>query len=349
MKSKLHFLIIVALLSTTLAACESPSNTPGTPITVVPSTRTLFAVSEGEYTHNNSTLDAVLFRDSSSHYDTIDDHGVVTGMGEGNDILLWGNRVIVLDNYANSIYVVDADSLKKLATISMGTDGPNKMVLIRPNLLLVTRRNQNSAAIINLTTNSIEDTVTLGEPSIAVAVLDNKAFITGGTYNTIGHLHVIDLTSLQQISSTVILTDPERAVADSASGQIILGCDGIYQTVSPRIYWVNATTNALVDSVNALTDSASITFTTGGRVSLIENGTLRSMDNVNHVVGTPILSNATPYYDGYFDATSNAYYLGNPGDYTNNGTIDAYNASTGALLWSRPAGIAPAHFAFYNP
>ncbi len=48
-------------------------------------------------------------------------------MGEGNDILVAGNRVVVLDNAANSIYIVDADSLRKLATISMGTDGPNKI------------------------------------------------------------------------------------------------------------------------------------------------------------------------------------------------------------------------------
>ena len=224
------------------------------------------------------------------------------------------------------------------------------MALIRlePYCLLrvATKRAQ---PIINLTTNTIEDTVPLGEPSIAVALMDNKAFITGGTYNTIGHLHVIDLTTLQQISSTVILTDPERVVADSASGQIILGCDGIYQTVASRIYWVNGTTNALVDSANASNDSVSITFTTGGRVSLIENGTLLALDNVNHAIGAPILSNKISYYEGLYDATSNAYYLGNAGAFSNNGTIDAYNGTTGALLWSRQAGIAPAHFAFYNP
>jgi len=244
--------------------------------------------------------------------------------------------------------VMNADSLKNPVMISMGMDAPNKMAVIGSNRLLVTRRNRTSAAIIDLSANMIVDSIVLGEPSIAVAVLDNKAFITGGTYNTIGHLHVIDIPSLHQISSTVIGTDPERAVADSASGQIILGCDGIYQTTSPKIYWVNASNNSLADSANAASDSVSITFTSGGRVSLIENGILRILDNVNHVIGTPILSNSISYYEGYYDSTSNAYYLGNAGDYTNPGTIDAYSATTGALLWSRRAGIAPAHFAFYH-
>jgi hypothetical protein len=353
MKHKLHLLSIAAIISIVFAGCEAATNSVNNPVTPAPSNRTLFAVSEGGYESNNSRLDAILFQHDSAGYDTLDKPGVLTGMGEGNDILFAGNHAIVLDNYANSIYIVDADSLRKLATISMGTDGPNKMALIRPNLLLVTRRNQNSAAIINLITNSIEDTIPLGEPSIAVALMDNKAFITGGTYTSTAHLHVVDLTSLQEISSTVILTDPERAVADSASGQIILGCDGVFQTVAARIYWVNGTTNALVDSANAINDSVGITFTTGGRVSLIENGTLLALDNVNHAIGAPILSNKLSYYEGYYDATSNAYYLGNPGQgiaaFTANGSIDAYNATTGALLWSRPAGIAPAHFAFYNP
>jgi hypothetical protein len=347
MKHKLHLLPIVALLSVLLAGCESATTPPANPLTIVPSTRTLFAISEGNG-NKNSTLDAILFHHDSTGYDTIDNHGILIGMSEGNDILINGNRVIVLDNGANSIYIVDADSLKKLATISMGTDGPNKMALISQNLLLVTRRNQTSAAIIDLTANVIVDTIGIGEPSIAVAVLDNKAFITGGTYTSTAHLHVIDLASRQQITSTVILTDPERAVADSSSGQIVLASEGVYQTVAGRIYWVNASTNALVDSANASNDSVAITFTTGGRVSLIENGTLRALDNVNHVIGSTILSNDTSYYEGCYDATSNAYYLGNAGAYSNNGTIATYNGTSGAFLWSRSAGIAPAHFAFYH-
>ncbi len=348
MKHKLHLLFFASLLAFIYSGCESPTNSTPNTITVVPSSRTLFVVNEGEFQSNNSSLTAILFHHDSTEYDTTDDPKVLGGWGEGNDILLSGNHAIILDNYANSIYILNADSLKLLATISLGTDGPNKMALIGPNMLLVTRRNQTSAAVINLSTNTVIDTIGLGEPSIAVAVLDNKAFITGGTYNSTGHLHVIDIATLQQISSMPILTDPERAVADSASGQIILGCDGIYQSVSARVYWVNATSNVLVDSANASNDSVSITFTTGGRVSLIENGTLRALDNVNHAIGEPLLSSATSYYEGYFDATSNAYYLGNAGNFSNAGTIDAYSGTSGAFLWSRPAGIAPGHFAFYH-
>jgi outer membrane protein assembly factor BamB len=351
MKHKFHIISLTAVAALMIAGCESPTNPPSNIITVAPSP-TLFVVNEGFFGHNNSSLDAMLFKTDSGKTDTISDHNVLSGMGEGNDILLNGNRAIILDNGANSIYILDVDSLKKLATIPMGIDGPNKMALIGTSLLLVTRRNQTSAAIIDLTANAVVDTIGIGEPSIAVAVLDNKAFITSGNYNAPGHLHVIDLASRKQIASSVILSDPERAVADSSSGQIVLGSDGIYQTVAPRIYWVNASTNALVDSVNAMNDSVSITFTTGGRVSLIENGTLRALDDVNHTIGAPILSNSLSYYEGYYDAASNAYYLGNPGQgqaaFTGNGTIDAYNASTGALLWSRSAGIAPAHFAFYH-
>ncbi|HET6401019.1 MAG TPA: hypothetical protein VFH95_06420 [Candidatus Kapabacteria bacterium] len=347
MKHKHYLFPVVALLM--LSACETATTPPNNPITVVPSTRTLFLANEGSYGSNNSSLDAILFHHDSTGYDTILNHGVLTGMGEANDILIAGNRVIVLDEYSNAIHIVDADSLRPEAVIPMGTDGPNKMALIGPNLLMVTRRNQTSAAIIDLTSNTIVDTIGLGEPSIAVAVLNNKAFLTGGTYGGTGHLHVIDLSTRHQIASNTLLSGPERAVADSTSGQIVIASDGIYQTVAGRIYWVNATTNALVDSANAVNDSATITFTTGGRVSLIENGTLLALDNVNHSIGAPILlSSKTVYFEGYYDAATNAYYMGNAGNFVNAGTLDAYNASTAALEWSRPTGIAPGHFAFYH-
>jgi hypothetical protein len=348
MKHKLHLLFLTALVVLMLAGCES-STTPPTPpvVPITPSIRTLFAVSEGSGS-SNSSLSAILFRHDSTGYDT-DIHSVISGMGEGNDILLNGNRVIVLDNGANSIHIVYADSLTELVSIPMGMDGPNKMALIGTNLLLVTRRGQTSAAIIDLTQNKIVDTIGIGEPSIAVAVLDNKAFITGGIYNGTDHLHVIDLNSRKEIASSLLLSGAERAVADSASGQIVLVSDGVYPpVVAPRIYWVNATSNTIVDSASAINENALITLTTGGRVSLIENGALRALDNVNHAIGAPILSTSTSYYEGLYDSTSNAYYLGNAGAFSSNGTIDAYNASTGALLWSRTAGIAPAHFAFYH-
>ncbi len=348
MKHKLHLLFVTALIACMIAGCESSTTPPNTVIKIAPSTRTLFAISEGDGS-NSSALDAILFHHDSTGYDTIDDQGIISGMGEGNDILINGNRVIVLDNGANSIYIVDADSLKKLATISMAMDGPNKMAFIGSNLLLVTRRNQTSVAIIDLATNTMTDTIGIGEPSIAVAVLDNKAFITSGVYNGADHLHVIDLNSRKEIASSLLLSGAERAVADSASGQIVLVSDGAYPaTVAPRIYWVNASSNTIVDSASAIDKNAQITLTTGGRVSLIENGVLHTLDNVNHAIGAPILSSSTVYYEGLYDSTSNAYYLGNAGDYSSPGTIDAYNAATGALLWSRPAGIAPAHFAFYH-
>ena len=120
MNHKLHLLSIAALLSIVLAGCESATTSVNNPVTPAPSNRTLFAVSEGAFQSNNSRLDAILFQHDSTGYDTLDKPGVLTGMGEGNDILVAGTRVVVLDNAANSIYIVRwQDSLRKLATISI--------------------------------------------------------------------------------------------------------------------------------------------------------------------------------------------------------------------------------------
>ena len=102
MKHKFHIISLTAVAALMIAGCESPTNPPSNIITVAPSP-TLFVVNEGFFGHNNSSLDAMLFKTDSGKTDTISDHNVLSGMGEGNDILLNGNRAIILDNGANSI------------------------------------------------------------------------------------------------------------------------------------------------------------------------------------------------------------------------------------------------------
>src|SRR3974390_1995270 len=95
--SFLNYGAAVVLLALGLSACEHSTTTPQNPIPIPASTRTLLVVNEGNFGKTNSTMDAILFRDSSSHYDTTHALNVLTGMGEGNDVLVVGNEVFVID------------------------------------------------------------------------------------------------------------------------------------------------------------------------------------------------------------------------------------------------------------
>ncbi|HWF43535.1 MAG TPA: DUF5074 domain-containing protein [Candidatus Kapabacteria bacterium] len=348
MINRILFLLFGALALCSLVSCES-TVTPSVPpfdSTVVHSTdRVLFILNEGDYTHANSSLDALIFRTQPT-VDTAVRHNILTHLGEGNDILTAGNRVYVLDEGSNQLIVVDADSLKAIATIPFGTDGPNKMALIGNNRLLVTRRNVTSAAIIDLTTNTISDSIPLGEGSIAVAVMNNRAFISGGIYGGMGHVHIIDPVTHRETNTFVVLDGPERVEADSATNQIIIGCDGVYDSIAPRIYWVD--TGKVIASVNVGGVESQITFTTGDKRSLILDGVPEILDMTAHSVGAPIVGTSKAYYEGYFDQLTNQYFLGVSDFTSGTGAIDVWNASSHQIMFSTLTGIAPAHFAFYH-
>ena len=364
--NKFFTFVLLSVLGGTLASCESSTTPPAKAIDttiVTKGDRALFVVSEGAYDHSNGTLDVFLFHHTISIHDsgsvsdtTVSDSmyhehpGVLTGMGLGNDILITGNRALVVDNGSNELDVVDADSLKSIASIPISLDAPNKIALIAPNKLLVTRRNTTSAAIVDLSVNSITDSIPLGGASIAVAVLNNKAYITTGAsaYSGPYALKIVDLVTHNVIKTLSLPESGEQALPDSTSGTIIIGMSGDGTTTSSKIYFVNAMTDAIVDSLTPGTPMDDPELTTGSKHYIVMGTKVYTLTVPSHQLSAPIVQSSTYYYKGTYDAATNALYLGNAGNFSNSGTIDAYDATTGKLLWSQPAGIAPGHFAFYH-
>ncbi len=347
MQHKLQLLSFAAVLSFLFAGCESATNTVNNPITVVPSNRTLFVVNEGAFTHSNSSLDAVFFSDSVKA-DTIFEPDVLTQMGEGNDVLIVGNHVLVLDNGSNALNIVNADSLKLIASIPFGLNAPNKMALIAPNMLLVTQRNTTNAAIVDLTKNAIVDSIPIGEPVVAVAVLNNKAYITSGTYNPPGHLNVVDLATNKIIQRTWLRNTPEQCVVDSVNNQIIIGTAEDYDTISSVIYFVNSSTNNIADSLVVGSPMSDGEVTIGSKHFLIIAGDVYPLGGPTHTLPTPFINSTTTYFKGFYDATWDELYLGEYNFSAATGKVDIFSAATGTAKWSFATGIAPAHFAFYH-
>ena len=365
MYKKLTILLLLPFFALSFAACESttaPSMHIIDTTIVTKSDRALFALNEGAFGHSNGSLDVMLFHhtirihDSANFSDTtvIDTmyhthRDVLTGLGLGNDILINGNQVVVLDNGSNQLIIVDADSLKQLTTIPLGLDAPSKMALIGPNLLLVTKRSATNAAIIDLTNNVVVDTIGIGEPSIAIAVLGNKAFVTSSamSYAAPYHINVIDVATRRIVNRYTIGGSPEQALADSANNQVIVGAPGDYVSFPVTFYFLNATTGALTDSVVAGSATDDAELTDGSEKFVIRGSDVFRPFGSSHQLGTKIISGGTSFYKGYFDASLNALYLGKY-DFTSSGQLYMYNPATGAIENSFATGIAPAHFAFYH-
>ncbi len=354
-----------------LASCETATTPPSTPVTdttiVSSHDRALFVVNEGDFA--NGSLDVVLFHhvvsihdsasksDTTTTIDTIFHQGVLKNLGLGNDVLVNGNRAYVLDNGLAQIDVVDADSLKSLTAIPFGASNqPNKMALIGPNLLLVTQRAATSAAIVDLSKDAIVDTIGIGEPSYAVAVLGGKAYVTSGDSSYAGpfQLNIIDLASRKVTAVLPLTGSPEQAIADSTTGQVIIGSAGDYAQQKPRLYYVRPSVDAIADSLvfgaDGKTDGELIA---GPQPMIIISGNsydVFKLDETNHQLGADLIHNSPHFYKGFYDATGNELYFGVYDFSSGGGKVDVYDGTTGTYRWSfsDPAGIAPAHFAFYH-
>lgn len=285
------------------------------------SDRALVVVNEGNFGKSNSTVDVVLFHKNGQNVDTIIERS----------------------------FFPDS-SQRLIATIPMGLDAPNKMALISPTRLLVTRRNTTSAAIVDLTTNQIVDSVQLGEPSIAVAVMNNTAYITSSAQSYAGpfHVNVVNLPDLTIASRYTINGSGEQAVADSTNNDVIVAAPGDYASYLPSYYFIDPAAKVISDSV-ILGDSTQSPDLTGGyQKYTIIGASIYAPFAPPKSLGAPIFTGSSPFYKGYYDAPSASLYLGRYDFTSGSGKVDVYNASTGAYEWSFSTGIAPGHFAFYH-
>src|SRR5665213_1133206 len=232
MKKQLLNFSIAALCVAAFASCKSstaPQESNLIPLSVrdtvsIPAgDRALFVVNEGNFGKTNSSLDVIVFHKTSSTVDTIVHLPELSGMGGGNDILFAGDKLLIVDNGSNLVDVGSVTPLQSMTGIPIGLDAPNKMALIGTNLLLVTRRLATSALVIDLTMNSVTDSIPLGGASVAVAVLNNKAYVTTGTteYGGPFHLAIVDLSTRHVLKTLSLPLSGEQAVPDSSTGTII--------------------------------------------------------------------------------------------------------------------------------
>ncbi|GEM_PF-2367191 len=359
-KSIARFTLLCAFaVASALTSCESNTSVHTTVDTTVVNAgdRALFIVSEGSGA--NGSLDADLFRTSPVR-DTAVDSNILHGGLFDNDIHILGDRAYILENGGQdkngvpkhaSIDMVNADSLTKIGTVILPPEAANKMAQISSTQFLVTQRNARFALIFDGSTASITDSISVGPNAAEVGVLGGKAFVTISPYGQPGTIESIDLGTHQTIRSQTIGSGPESLVIDSVHNQIIVGCTGDYATIPPAIYFLDPATLAIKDSLtdpSFFTVGALSSIVLGDRLYAILGSNVLPIDLGTHAMETPLLASAKGYYKGIYDSRTNQLYLGYAGDFSSPGSVDVYNASTGTLKWSRSAGIAPGHFAFYH-
>ncbi len=348
MTYRFHVLLLLLATVGALASCESTTGTTPAPFdsTIVNTgDRALFIVDEGHFQSNNSSMDAIVFRTTTA-VDTVSHKDVLTGLGEGNDIWLVGNRAYILDN-GGQIVIANADSLKKIGSIPLGITQPDKMALIGAGRFVVTERSGSSAKVVDVNAAKIVDSLPVADGSVCVGVLAGKVFITSEPSTSRGSMSVFDANSKALINTISLDANPEDLVVDSVHNQIIVGCSGDYNMVAPSAAFIDASNLAVKKKITLGAVGDQFAFVLGPQLYVLVSSAALVVDLSTYANAAVPIPGGNSYYNGIYDAKTNALYLGRT-NYTSAGTVDVFDATSMKIRWSFKTGIAPAHFAFYH-
>lgn len=358
---------VLLYLTVVLIGCESDPGTgpiQGRDTTIVTNdTRALYVLNEGQFGKSNASLDVLLInrtttiidstnrKDTLITFDTLYQKDRIANLGDvGNDVKLINGRLYVVLNGSNQIVVVDPNNATEVSRINFPVgSSSNKIANIGGGKALVSQLYGSNVSVLDLNTNTVTGSLEIERSSVDIGVLNNKAFITADSQSVV----IWDLASNTLSKTVTVPYAPQQIVVDSADNQIIVACQGNFLDVTSNSYlvWINATTGDIIktEQVGAGSYSIGRLIPGQGKIFLLAGSQVKTIDLVSRTINaTPLISTSKFYYGGAYDPTSGNLYLGDPASFTSAGTIDVYNASTGSLLKSYEAGIAPAHFAFYR-
>jgi len=339
---------VLLLLTVAFASCESATavNDQRFDSTIVNATdHALLVVCEGNG-HQNGSLDALILRPTPK-MDTIVRRNILQGEGFPNDVDIIGNRAYVLEDQTGTLDIIDADSLKKIGSISLGQTNPNKMTRYGATSFVLTERNSARLMVVDVAQKRVIDSVSIGLNGAEVGILNGKAYVTISPYQLPGGIEMVDVGAHQVLQTRTLVSAPEILLVDSVHNQIIVGSTGDFAQIAPVIYFLDPTTLAIKDSLALSTPGSLGSMILGDRLYALIGNDIIPIDLTTHALQTGLLTQKKKYYDGIYDSRNNQLYVG-PLDYDSEVSIDVIDAVTGVVKWSFPSGIGTGAFAFYH-
>lgn len=324
-----------------LASCESSTDAIDTPTPTFG--KRLLILNEGGFGKGNSSLDAW------SYKDTTETDNVVPGLGDtGNDIKLIDGYIYIVMNESNKIWVLSSDSFKVVTIIPFETDfDPTAIAKTADGEAMVPLLHRDSVAVIDTKNDSIKEYIPTVTSGRGIVVYNGNAYIA----NDSNGLTIINTTTKAVSYLNNIIINPYDIEVDSARGNIILiGASDFVTGAPPEIGWINSSTNTLTKKiVFGATDYISYygSFIGNGKLYLLLGNRVEEADLASQSISN---ANFLPkgYYGGIYDNASNELIFSDAVDYTNNGSIDFYDAATKTKVRTLTGGVIPSRFLIYT-
>jgi hypothetical protein len=334
MKHQLSFrLLLLLLVTSALASCESTTENP--PDNSVIKKPSLLVLNEGALGGFNASLDVIKAGSGERQENILPNLGDV-----GSDVEIIDGKIYVVSSNSRRLYAIDPVEGKTLASYTFEKpSSPNAIAKINDNEALVTHLYWNRLDVIDLTTNTVKDSIRVGQGTVDIVTMNGFAYVTASS----GYLYVVDLTQKKLVDSIMIGDIPQRVLPDPTRNQLVTLSWGIWQVGTANVSIIDVATRT-VKRKTEVASSVQKLVAGDNKFYIIYSDKVETMDPVS---GIAVGLATTGYLGGVYDAPANELYVGS-GDWTNPGKVDVLDGSNGTLKRTYNAGIAPTHFAFYR-
>lgn len=351
-------LLAVVLAAAALASCDPKRD----PDPVVPATTGVYVLSEGQFQKGDGAVSAF---DKSTKSLTVDAFGSANSGAKLGDVVqdmgIVGNRGYVCVNGSRKVEVVSLPDFKSVKTIR-NIEQPRYFVSTSATRGYVTSwrgpytsYQAGKVMVIDLTTNTLIDSITVGRNPERPIVLGGSIYVPNSYDNTVS---VID-ASTNKVTSTITVSDGPTGVVADQLGNIWALCSGftVYDPVTFAV--VSSTPGALVRFAPASPNNQLKLAFSGGspsrlRINPDKNQLYYGFGGAQYQMSTSATTlPTTPFirrnFTGFaIDPRDNTIFAAvNYGSYTNNGRFLRYPATGGAPIDSFTVRVGPNGFAFY--
>lgn len=308
----------------------------------------LYALGQGTYGANNTTLTYYNFATNTASTDTFENiNGFKLG-DTGSDFIIYGGRIYIVMNNSGYVSVANALNARYIDSVSFqngsGNKGPENIVAYGGKVFVSTT--DDSVSVIDTATLAITKNIAVGANPAQMAIVGTNLYVsnTGGFSTYDSTVSVIDLNTLTETRKIKVGLNPGYIAAD-ASGNIYVACTGDYGSVAPQLVKVSTTSNTVTTSSSI---GAAVVryynnklYVTGDYLGLFSTEVLSTTDL--SVLSTSFVSDGTTVEAAYGldidDSTGNVY-ISDAKDYTSPGEVFCFD-NTGKKKFSFSVAPTP--------
>lgn len=344
--------ILLLAFAAMITSCkrDEPNPTSPVPLRNFTSGTGFFILNEGGFNAGNSSLSYYAMNGSEAGQTFnnlyVNANGVPLGDVAQSMTMINGKLFVVVNN-SSKIVVLNPGDLKSEHTIT-GLNGPRNVIQVNSTTAYISQMYSDQIAVCDLTSNTITGYIALGVTSEALALVNNKVYVTSQESDK---LYVVDPTQTTTIDSSAVIAPGGNSMITDVNGKLWILAYGYWATSAPGgLFRVDPSTNAV---------EASMPFTTFDfPTHLAANPAGDSLYYLNYDVFRMAVTDGSLPVTGYISGAGHAFYtigllstssdlfVGDAVDYVQSGLIFRYD-SNGVQTDVDTVGVNPNGFLLY--